>query len=148
MCGIFCALSATRPILPDDDLQQRLQKRGPDSICTVKTTFPKPAAQELDSSAPNVYITFCSTVLSLRGSQTVTQPYQDSDETYTLCWNGEAWSIGDHPTSGNDTEAVHQLLLSSLKPSLRQEDALDEPLKSASEVAKALSRVAGPYADV
>jgi hypothetical protein len=87
-------------------------------------------------------------VLSLRGSLTVTQPYQDPERKYTLCWNGEAWSINDEPTSGNDTKAIHRLLVDALKPSSNFERPPIEPLASARIVAEALSRVAGPYAFV
>lgn len=63
---------------------------------------------------------------------------------YTLCWNGEAWSIGGEPTSGNDTKAIHRLLVSALEPC----GIIKDPTESASRIAKALSSVAGPYAFV
>jgi hypothetical protein len=109
MCGIFCSLGTTHHILPNDDIKRRLINRGPDSINSVETLYPRTTAQKHDTSTRDISVTLCSTVLSLRGSLTVTQPYQDSEGKYTLCWNGEAWSINGEPMSGNDTKAIHRL---------------------------------------
>ena len=148
MCGIFCSLGTTHHILPNDEIKRRLVSRGPDSRNTVETLYPRTTAQKHDTSTRDIPVTLCSTVLSLRGSLTVTQPYQDSEGKYTLCWNGEAWSIDGEPTSGNDTKAIHRLLVDSLKPSSTFDNPHIEPLASARIVSEALSRVAGPYAFV
>ena len=147
MCGIFCTLSGTHPISASDELQARLENRGPDSARTIHATYPKTLAQEHDTSTPSVHVTITSTVLSLRGSRTVVQPCQDNGEEFTLCWNGEAWSIGGEPPAGNDTEAIHDLLVNALKTSSSY-DGRDYGIESASKVAEALSQVAGPYAFV
>ena len=144
MCGIFCALSETGHLLPSEELKQRLANRGPDSQRIVEI---KSSGNNYSSTRP-VCVTFLSTVLSLRGSNTVIQPYQSDDRKYTLCWNGEAWSIGTKSTFGNDTEAVFNLLVNTLKALLENEDGLQGPLEAATEIAKALSTVAGPYAFV
>ena len=136
MCGIFCSISTRHHVLPDNEIRQRLEARGPDSSCTIQATF------------RNVRVTLCSTVLSLRGSTTVAQPYQDPEEKYTLCWNGEAWSIGGKPTLGNDTEAVHKLLVDALDSTTSMEVSLLGPSATATLVAEALSQVTGPYAFV
>jgi asparagine synthetase B (glutamine-hydrolysing) len=135
MCGIFCALSNTHHVLPSEELQSRLHGRGPDSSRTILTKHNR------------VYITFCSTVLSLRGSKTVTQPLQDQDEQRLLCWNGEAWSIDAVRPVSNDTEAVYELLSSATYP---QDHTNTESTTSESVngIAGALARIAGPYAFV
>ena len=148
MCGIFCSLGTTHHILPNDEIKRRLVSRGPDCIHTVETLYPRGTAQKHDTSTRDISVTLCSTLLSLRGSLTVTQPYQDSDGKYTLCWNGEAWSVDGRPTSGNDTKVIHRLLVDALKPSSRFEHPPIEPLASAEMVAEVLSQVAGPYAFV
>ena len=147
MCGIFCSLSSTEHILPNDEIGKRLESRGPDSSATICTVYPKTTAQKHDTSTRGIHLTFCSTVLSLRGERTVVQPVQDKDEKYTLCWNGEAWGIGDVAPAGNDTEAIHKLLVKALKNS-SGDDELEEPVTSAEKLSQALSQVSGPYAFV
>jgi asparagine synthetase B (glutamine-hydrolysing) len=148
MCGIFCSLGNDIPVLPNNEICQRLVSRGPDSVNTVQTKYPETTAQEQDTSTRDLHITLHSTVLSLRGSRTVTQPYQDPDGKYTLCWNGEAWSVGGEPTTGNDTEVIHKLLADALKASSSLHTDPMEPIASATVVSEALSTVAGPYAFV
>lgn len=138
MCGIFCVLSSTQHVYPSDELRSRLQSRGPDSTRTLR----------LKSGCGNVYLTLCSTVLSLRGSKTVTQPFQDTSGDYTLCWNGEAWSIDGEPTTGNDTEAVQKLLVDAIAAATGDSAHNYDSLMSAKQIARALSRAAGPYAFV
>ena len=146
MCGIFCSVSATHFTYPDKELQKRLQSRGPDSTGTVCTHYPKTAAQRHDTSTRDIHIVFCSTVLSLRGDQVIDQPYEENDK-YTLCWNGEVWSVGGKPTLGNDTQAVYKLLVHALK-SPQPCNGVNEPIESAGKISRALSQVAGPYAFV
>lgn len=126
MCGIFCSISSHAYTSPSDELQRRLYQRGPDSQHTICRSY------------GGSYITLCSTVLSLRGSQVVTQPLQDELGEFVLCWNGEAWTIDGKPQSGNDTQVVLGLLRDSVQ-------GLSNPTQS---VAAALSRIAGPYAFV
>lgn len=135
MCGIFCALSRTQHVLPSLELQNRLNSRGPDSSRVL----------QLSSSTGDVNITLCATVLCLRGSKTVTQPLQDDGCGFTLCWNGEAWRINDKPTPGNDTEAVHRLLVDALSAPSRGSIEPDT-FSGLKHVADGLSRIAGPYA--
>lgn len=105
------------------------------------------AAHPLPSGEPpgNAYLAFTSTVLSLRGSRTISQPIQDADESCLLCWNGEAWSIAGQSTSGNDTEDIFSLLSRGTKESRSTgSNALD----AAATVSKLMASVAGPYAFV
>ena len=146
MCGIFCSLGNSRHVLPNNEICQRLASRGPDSINTVQTRYPEKPAQEQDTSTRDIHVTLHSTVLSLRGSLIVTQPYRDPDGKYTLCWNGEAWSVDGERTTGNDTQAIHKVLVDALKASSYLHSDPMEPLASATIVSKALSTVAGPYA--
>lgn len=147
MCGIFCSLSKSHHILPDKDIVERLQARGPDSVGKVSTIHQADSTQERDTPNDNVYLTFCSTVLSLRGSQTIIQPYQGNDKKFTLCWNGEAWSVDGERPSGNDTEAVYKLLAGALQSPSNYETP-ETTVESGGKVANALSRSTGPYAFV
>lgn len=148
MCGIYCSLGTTHHVLPGTLVRSRLERRGPDSVNTVQTIYPKTTAQKHETSTRDIHVTLCSTVLTLRGSITVNQPYQDSDGKYTLCWNGEAWSMRGDPTSGNDTKAIHKLLVEALEPSSRFDEPPKDPFASAGIVSDALSQVAGPYSFV
>jgi asparagine synthetase B (glutamine-hydrolysing) len=147
MCGIFCSLSRASHVSPDADVLQLLQRRGPDSTSCAQHT----SGDDRDDTLPQgessgkVFLNFTSTVLSLRGSRTVSQPLQSSDGSHVLCWNGEAWSIAGHPTKGNDTEAVFELLLAAASQSrhtaLRAQD-------TSNIIAKHMATIAGPYAFV
>lgn len=145
MCGIYCSLSSTCHITPDSNIQQRLQDRGPDSSGTVRAIFHKANASDKNMPTNEVYITLYSTVLSLRGSSTISQPCQDTGGDYTLCWNGEAWSIAGQESPGNDTQLVYSHLVNALTHT-----ALTSPTGdySADDLARALCRIAGPYAFV
>lgn len=135
MCGIFCAVSRNTHSTPSEELQRRLHRRGPDSKHTINTT------------CEGAHVTLCSTVLSLRGSQIVTQPLQDSSGKYVLCWNGEAWSLDGKPQAGNDTQAVFELTRAAAEQCSGpdHEQVADNAVQS---MATALSCVAGPYAFV
>lgn len=143
MCGIFCSISRNSHVSPDQQVLHLLQRRGPDSTACARLTFDANTADLPSSPINNAYLTFTSTVLSLRGAKTVGQPLQDADESCLLCWNGEAWSISGQPTFENDTEAVYNLLSRGAKQShsagLSAKDA-------AAMVSQNMATVAGPYA--
>ena len=148
MCGIFCSLSRTSHVSPDADVLQLLQRRGPDSTSCAQHTYGYDCEKTLppqQESGGDIFLNFTSTVLSLRGSRTVTQPLQSSDGSHVLCWNGEAWSIADQPAKGNDTEAVFELLSAAASQSrgtnLSAQDA-------SNRIARHMATVAGPYAFV
>lgn len=89
----------------------------------------------------------CSSVLSLRGSNITSQPYQDAESHCILCWNGEAWSIDGESGIEDDTASVHALLGRTLEDAGRP-NCVKDGLTTAKNLANALSRVAGPYAFV
>jgi asparagine synthetase B (glutamine-hydrolysing) len=147
MCGIFCSLSRTSHVSPDAHVLELLQRRGPDSTSCVQHTFGDNVEEisPRQESSGNTFLYFTSTVLSLRGSRTVSQPLQDQDGSHVLCWNGEAWSIAGRPAQGNDTEAVFELLSAAVSQSHEAEaDVLD----GAATIAQRMASVAGPYAFV
>jgi asparagine synthetase B (glutamine-hydrolysing) len=147
MCGIFCSLSRTSHVSPDAHVLELLQRRGPDSTSCAQHTYSdnnKDASSQQESGG-NFFLNFTSTVLSLRGSRTVSQPLQNSDGSHILCWNGEAWSITDHPPKGNDTEAVFDLLSAAAS----QSHVIDSDIQDTTVIiAQHLASVAGPYAFV
>jgi len=147
MCGIFCSLSRTSHVSPDADVLQLLQRRGPDSTSCAQHTYghdceKAPLQQE---SGGDIFLNFISTVLSLRGSRTVTQPLQSSDGSHVLCWNGEAWSIAGQPAKGNDTEAVFELLSDAASQSRSTKLSAQD---ASNRIAKHMATIAGPYAFV
>lgn len=99
MCGIHAVVSQTQPGPIEPQLLQRLRNRGPDHLGTVAVEL------ERDDST-RVYVTLTSTVLSLRGDNLTEQPLVSNDTGAVLCWNGEAWSIGDTAVVGNDGVTV------------------------------------------
>jgi asparagine synthetase B (glutamine-hydrolysing) len=91
-------------------------------------------------ASPVLHATFVSTVLSLRGTSIVQQPLQDSRTGSTLCWNGEAWSVGNELVTGNDSQLIlAKLLIAS------SNDATEASIRA---VIALLATIRGPYAFV
>ncbi|KAK6336514.1 hypothetical protein TWF696_002064 [Orbilia brochopaga] len=115
MCGILFQLSqpgndsnhsTSSPI--SDGLINDVARRGPDSLSTVEIV------------AGSFRLTFCASVLSLRGTAVVPQPlFSHSGQSseagdYVLCWNGEAWRVGgeEFGPDENDTRLIFDKLSS------------------------------------
>lgn len=126
MCGILFSVSpvgAPAPLNVSSPLAAALiSRRGPDSTRTHAATF-----------RSSYTLTFTSSVLSLRGAHVTPQPLVDPSTGSVLCWNGEAWRIGDDalPPGANDGQEVFKLLLAA---------------GAGRELKEALESVAGPYA--
>jgi asparagine synthetase B (glutamine-hydrolysing) len=99
------------------------------------------ATQEDHDAASPLHASFLSTVLSLRGSSIVQQPLRDEQTASILCWNGEAWSVGDAPVIGNDSQLVFDKLLTASSESTATEMAMKA-------VVGLMSSIRGPYAFV
>ncbi|KAH9845521.1 AsnB, Asparagine synthase (glutamine-hydrolyzing) [Teratosphaeria destructans] len=143
MCGIFCAIGREAPLKPSPELQKLLQQRGPDSHGKREDSI----KGQQDNSTP-LYVTFYSTVLSMRGDAAIIQPYQDGLSASTLCWNGEAWSIATVATHGNDTEQIFNLLSHACQHPVDATSREIEARMRLDTISKALSTIAGPYAFV
>lgn len=139
MCGIFCSISRNGFISPDSATQQLLQNRGPDSTGQHQVVLD--ATQENHDAASPLHASFLSTVLSLRGSSIVQQPLRDEQTASILCWNGEAWSVGEVPVTGNDSQLVFDKLLAASS----ETSSTDMAMKA---VIGSLSSIRGPYAFV
>lgn len=135
MCGIFFSLSRHGYIAPGDKTSKLLRHRGPDRTGLHQLV----ALQQEDVG--QVHATFLSTVLSLRGTEVVSQPLVDDNTGSVLCWNGEAWSIHGETVAGNDSEVVFDLLLKACTSTSSSSDAM-------SAVVRILSNIRGPYAIV
>ncbi|KAL4730564.1 hypothetical protein ACLX1H_002600 [Fusarium chlamydosporum] len=124
MCGIHASIATS----PDNSLSPELERclcnRGPDHTGTVKT--------QLDNSHSELFLTFTSTVLSLRGDHVARQPLVDLATGSVLCWNGEAWAIRGEPVQGNDGEAILALLA--------------EASQGSGDVMDVLRAIEGPFA--
>ncbi|KAI7464257.1 hypothetical protein KC357_g7991 [Hortaea werneckii] len=147
MCGIFCSVSCREPISPSPTLQELLQQRGPDAIGDLVVQVP---GKHHDAPI-NQHIKFYSSVLSLRGDNTVRQPHKGQHHPKsTLCWNGEAWEISGQRPDGNDTQLISDLLRTALAGKIADDTGSRAEAVSciATEVANTLSTVAGPYAFV
>ena len=132
MCGIFFALSRHGHIAPDESTHALLRNRGPDH-----TGLHQPVLSREDGT--ELHATFLSTVLSLRGSEVVSQPLVDASTGSVLCWNGEAWSISGDAVTGNDSKLVFDRLLKA---------CADTSRSSKPAVVELLSQIRGPYAIV
>lgn len=100
MCGIHAVILSDAGDGISSGLERCLVNRGPDHTGTVQV--------QLDQ--PGLFLTFTSTVLSLRGDHIAKQPFTDPASGSVLCWNGEAWGIRGESVQGNDGEAVLALL--------------------------------------
>lgn len=103
--------------------------------------------EDLNESV-SAFTTLCSTVLSLRGTATVSQPFTRSSSQSTLCWNGEAWRIEGKQPNGNDTEHIFDILDKAAQRPVPVMDAHEELVYATRSISQAISQVAGPYAFV
>ncbi|KAF4336285.1 asparagine synthase [Fusarium beomiforme] len=122
MCGIHATISSGTEQRLSSELERCLVKRGPDHTGTVKT------------QVNDLFLTFTSTVLSLRGDHITKQPLVDPVTESVLCWNGEAWGIRGESVQGNDGEAILVLLA--------------EASHGAGDVLDILRAIEGPFAFV
>ena len=154
MCGIFFSCSQVSYQPPSNTLLDGLKRRGPDGVdsvlqtVTLETTVisrnPSTIMQNRD-----YYLTFLSTVLSLRGSSTVKQPLRDQESGSILCWNGEAWMIGNEMIQSNDAEDMFNVFLKATRrPSDNANDVLASQDHSLQGIIDLLSSITGPYAFV
>jgi asparagine synthetase B (glutamine-hydrolysing) len=134
MCGIFCSISPHDFIAADAATQELLINRGPDASGQHQVTIDTEDASRL-------HVTFHSTVLSLRGQSIVEQPLRDAETESVLCWNGEAWSIGDEVVTGNDSQIVFQKLRSASSGAENSETTMQA-------VVTLLASIRGPFAFV
>ena len=153
MCGIFFSFCQEDHLHPSSDLLEDLRRRGPDGVNSVSTTLTLDAAASR-KSCTNMqkrtrFLTFHSTVLSLRGSSIVKQPLSDTETGSLLCWNGEAWSIGGESVQVNDAEHVFNIFLDAAN---RRGNKIDQTTASQDQslqsVVDILSSITGPYAFV
>ncbi|CAM1506836.1 Fc.00g064770.m01.CDS01 [Cosmosporella sp. VM-42] len=129
MCGIHAAISPSPNYGISNDLERCLCNRGPDHTGSVQTHVPVG-----DGQRSSLFLTFTSTVLSLRGDHVAKQPLVDESSGSVLCWNGEAWRIRGELVRGNDGEAVLALLTEA---SRKTEDG--------DAVLEALCAIEGPF---
>ena len=141
MCGIYCSLSYSQATLPSETTLQYLKQRGPDSCLTVRRIVRE------QSRSVDCHLTFCSSVLSLRGDTITQQPLEDPLSDSVLCWNGEAWKFEGKNVLGSDAQIVFNLLLDAAKR--RPADADTTCSGAASSLRRILtvmSRISGPFA--
>jgi len=159
MCGIFFSIGREGFTPPSVDLLNLLSTRGPDCIHEhhVRVACPL-AAGDVQSSA-NAYLSFTSSVLSVRGIHVTEQPLIDGDSGSLLCWNGDAWKINGVPVMGNDTEAVFALLLKAAtacpahtdtahfpEPAMNTSSAGGSRLNTLYALGAAIESISGPFA--
>lgn len=125
-------MSKTSQIYPNHEMKQLLSQRGPDYLGEAEA--------EIHGGSGTVSLSFTSTVLALRGGHLALQPLVDPLTGSILCWNGEAWKIGEELVEGNDGEAILDLLISRTC-SLSASD-------SVSGVLDIMYSISGPFAFV
>lgn len=141
MCGIFCSISRHEDVIPDGRTKQLLQHRGPDCTGQQHVLIGSKRNQAGSEVAPVFYATFLSTVLALRGTTVVDQPLRGADNDTVLCWNGEAWSIGEQAVVGNDSQLIFDKLCAVAATSSDQHVAVHATIQL-------LASIRGPYAFV
>lgn len=138
MCGIhavICDGASGEPPPLSQSLQQTLSSRGPDHFGQVKRDIP---VDEEKTKA--LHLVFTSTVLALRGDHVVAQPLEDTGSGSVLCWNGEAWRLGNVPVKGNDGEAILAKLRVPESPTMDARETRE------TYVLNVLRSIEGPFA--
>ena len=149
MCGIFFSLSREGHLAPDEELLDALRERGPDSMGMQSRTVTVQPITSANTLAQSRFLTFVSTVLSLRGDSIIDQPLEDPNSGSLLCWNGEAWKIDNALVQGNDAKAVFDLLLqASQSCNSCPRDGPSSPDQGFQNVIQAIGSITGPYAFV
>lgn len=159
MCGIYSRLSLAKeqPAFLANRVKQQLQNRGPDSFNTLTVPITPGEQRSSGQHHQTIFSTFASSVLSLRGDCITAQPLIDVNSGSVLCWNGEAWRIGEAPVAHNDSEVIFTLLKAAARcGTLELESSQDADdgcslrcfSDSLSRVIGAISSVAGPFAFV
>ena len=151
MCGIFFSCRQGEHEPPSNTLLDDLKRRGPDGgglvspTVTIETTISRKTCSKVQKRV--YFLTFLATVLSLRGSSIAKQPLKDPVSGSILCWNGEAWSIGNQSIQSNDAEYVFNIFLNATKS---HSDKADHGTISRNHclqgVVDILSSITGPYA--
>ena len=134
---------------PNEELLDALRKRGPDSMGMRSRTVNVQPITSAGTLAESRFLTFASTVLSLRGDSVIDQPLEDPEAGSLLCWNGEAWKIDNALVQGNDAKAVFDLLLHASQPCsncLHDESSSSD--QGTQNVIQAIGSIIGPYAFV
>lgn len=144
MCGIFFSLSRSDHVPPDVAVATLLKKRGPDSSKACQIRISGDACPEA-GPPDDVFLTFFSTVLALRGDHIEVQPLIDPASESILCWNGEAWSYDKAPIIGNDGHLILEQLVGASK-STREAGAASADLKQG--ICKVISQITGPFSFV
>ncbi|KAB8236279.1 asparagine synthetase domain-containing protein [Aspergillus alliaceus] len=146
MCGIFFSLSASQPVLPNEETCCLLRKRGPDSFQVHQV---QRNANTNQTRTVRTFLTFVSTVLSIRGDHIVIQPLVDTVTQSVFCWNGDAWKVAGEPIRGNDTQLIFNLLLQAVRPPYDSEpsNAIDDA-GSVQRIIDVISSISGPFSFV
>ncbi len=148
MCGIFFSCSCQDDLSPSTEILDCVKRRGPDHEQVVRRKLEVYNGAETPLKRV-FYLTFLSTVLSLRGDQVVCQPLEDPLSGSLLCWNGEAWKIDDTSFGGNDVQPIFSLLLEAIRhENVGAADKSTAYTKSLQAVNNVFARLAGPYAFV
>ena len=112
MCGIFFHCSTSKRLGLSPDMLERLKKRGPDSVKSIDWSIKVAGSgQQEQSDKDTLYLSITSTVLALRGASIEVQPLIDDNTGSMLCWNGEAWKIGNDALDCNDSRAIFSRLI-------------------------------------
>ena len=149
MCGIFfcCSSHMYRDISAEE--AEHVKRRGPDSFAVLSVginRYGDQVREHTKSSDQDLFLTFVSSVLSLRGEHTTKQPLQDAAKQFVLCWNGEAWKCKGSIIQGNDAQTVFDALCNaSMSHSQSLVGGQDRALQAQLDV---LSSLSGPFAFV
>ncbi|PYH42091.1 asparagine synthetase domain-containing protein [Aspergillus saccharolyticus JOP 1030-1] len=146
MCGIFFSIGASKATLPNEETCCLLRKRGPDNfhIHTVQRNVID--NQSTSGASATIFLSFVSTVLSMRGDHLVSQPLVDANTGSVLCFNGDAWKIKGGQIEGNDVEPIFRLLLKAVNTLKTDSSEQQNPTDVVQRVLDVISSISGPFA--
>ena len=132
MCGIFFSITNGNPNVAGASTKKFLNRRGPDHTSAYNKSF--------NCNGIQYSLSLHCSVLALRGALT---PQPLVDDRSILCWNGEAYEIGNKPATGSDTRAVYELLRQVW---ISTEGQTCDSRTRFLPLLKAISHISGPYA--
>lgn len=146
MCGFIFSCCFGEAHHHSPSALEFIAQRGPDSLNIIRRAISgHPILLSDGKGTSKLNLTVAASVLSLRGTDIVSQPLSDDETGSFLCWNGEAWKTGGREVLGNDSETIFSSLLDAVKYPKPEQHGKQYLEATADDVGIILGSVEGPF---